>query len=61
MTETTVYGLDSAQRAINNRENRAVPQANSAVIGEQPEALVAAISFAVLLLIILGSALQAWL
>ena len=61
MTETTVYGLDNAQRIINERENADVPQADSAAVsGDQPEALVAAVSFAALLLILLVSALQAW-
>ncbi len=61
MTETTIYALDNAQRVINERENADVPQANSAVTRDQPEALVAAVSFAALLLILLVSVLQAWL
>ncbi|MGO9060021.1 MAG: hypothetical protein ACLQU2_21970 [Candidatus Binataceae bacterium] len=61
MTEATVYGLDETQQAINSRDNADVLQADSAVNGEQPEALVAAVSFGTLLLILLGYALQTWL
>lgn len=62
MTENPVYGLDNAQQVINDRENADMPQANSAVVsGDHPEALVAAVCFAALLLIVLASALQAWL
>jgi hypothetical protein len=62
MTETTAYGLDRAQQAINNRENADVSQADPAAFsGDQPEALVAAVSFLALLLIVLTCALQAWL
>jgi hypothetical protein len=62
MTGTMDYGLDNAQQAINNRENADVPQADSATVrDDQPEALVAVVSFVALLLMVLASALQAWL
>jgi len=62
MTETTIYGLDNAQRLISKRENADIQQADSAAApGDQPEALVAAVSFLALLLIVFASALQTWL
>lgn len=61
MTEATVYGLDQIQQAINGTDQADFLHADSAVKGEQPEALVAAVSFGMLLLILLGYALQTWL
>lgn len=61
-SEASFYGLDRAQRAVDDRGDSSVLQETSpVVIADQPEALVAAISLAALLLIILVSALQAWL
>jgi hypothetical protein len=53
-TETTNYGLAHARQTDDTKNNASIG-------GDQPEALFAAVSFAALLVILLVSALQAWL
>jgi hypothetical protein len=62
ITEASVYDLDSAEKALRSRESAALLQADSdPAMGDQPEALFAALSLGALLVVILGSLLHAWL
>jgi hypothetical protein len=61
MTEAGVYALDTAQQA-RKIETASLPQVRSApVLGDEPEALFAAISLGALLVITLAGLVQAWL
>ena len=61
MTEASVYGIDTAQQVLKTT-SAFLPQVRTEpLLGNEPEALLAAISFGALLVIILASLLQAWL
>jgi len=61
MTEASVYTRDTAQQA-SKIETASLAQVRSApVLGDEPEALFAAISLDALLVITLAGLVQAWL